>query len=80
MSITNLYEAKTHLSQLIERAIKGEEIVIARHGHPVVKLIPCTPPKSPRKPGILKGKITIADDFDTLPESIMKQFYGDEEQ
>lgn len=59
----NMLEAKTQLSKLIERALAGEEIVIARAGKPTVKLVPVVQVPD-RKPGRLRGKGWIADDFD----------------
>ncbi|WP_232666234.1 type II toxin-antitoxin system Phd/YefM family antitoxin [Pseudonocardia sp. TRM90224] len=60
----NMYEAKTHLSKLIERVEAGEEIVIARNGRPVARLVPEQRSRSPREPGAWAGRIRIADDFD----------------
>ncbi len=71
----NLYEAKTHLSDLVERASRGEEIVIAKAGTPMARLVPLAVPDKPilRKPGMWKGKIWVADDFDDpLPPAIRK--------
>ena len=63
----NLYDAKTQLSRLVDRAIAGEDIVIARAGKPVVRLVPVDA-VAPRQPGLLKG-LTLPDDlFDPLPE------------
>ncbi len=66
MAITvNVHKAKTHLSELIQRALGGEEVIIARDGQPVVKLTPIHPGKITRPaPGIDAGKIIIAPDFD----------------
>jgi prevent-host-death family protein len=75
----NIYEAKTHLSALVEEAAKGEEIVIAKAGKPMAKLVPLGPKlREPRKFGQNVLKITyIAPDFDApLPEEIIKDFYG----
>lgn len=76
--VVNLYEAKTHLSKLVERAAAGEEIVIAKAGKPLARLTALEPNEAkPREPGILKGKIWVADDFDApLPEEILKAFEG----
>jgi len=61
--IYNIYEAKTHLSELIERAIKGEKITIAKSGKPKVALIPVSAKRQPKRvPGRLKGKVWIAPD------------------
>jgi len=66
----NLYEAKTNLSQLVERAAAGEEIVIAKAGKPRARLVPLAPaPK--RRPGRARGRIRISPDFDApLPSDI----------
>jgi prevent-host-death family protein len=79
MSTVNIHEAKTHLSRLIQSAEAGEEVVIARAGVPVVKLVPCKPAKLKRRQfGPMRGKMWIADDFDApLPESIAAAFRGE---
>jgi prevent-host-death family protein len=78
--IVNLYEAKTQLSNLVERAAAGEEIIIAKAGKPMARLMPLAQPRPPRKPGGGKGKIWIAEDFDDpLPEEIMAGFEGRDE-
>jgi len=78
MDPINLYEAKTKLSELVDRAAAGEEIVIARHGRPVARLVAYAPPPGKRrKLGVLAGKGWIADDFDApLPEEILADFEG----
>lgn len=74
--IFNLYEAKTSLSKLVERAAAGEEIIIAKSGRPLAKLVPLAPRKT-RQPGGWEGKVFIADDFDEpLPEDIQAAFEG----
>ncbi len=78
MKTVNVYEAKTHLSQLLDLAASGEEVVIARAGRPLAKLIPYQPNEQPRKPGYWKGKVKIAKDFDLLPDSVLKGFEGKE--
>ena len=60
----NLYEAKTRLSRLVERAANGEEIVIAKAGRPRARLVPMGRSTKPRKPGAWKGRVVIAADFD----------------
>ena len=77
METKNIHEAKTHLSRLVERAAGGEEIIIAKAGKPMAKLVPYQEDKKPRKPGSLRGKIWIADDFDELPEDIAVAFRGE---
>ena len=69
----NLYRAKTQLSQLVERAAAGEEIVIAKAGKPMARLVPLER-RRPRKSGFLKGKIRIANDFDETPEWLIRAF------
>jgi prevent-host-death family protein len=76
----NLYEAKTNLSQLVERAAAGEEIVIAKAGRPLARLVPLKTRSEPRFPGQLKGKIVIGPDFDApLPEGLEQAFRGQPE-
>ncbi len=73
----NIHEAKTHLSQLVEDAAQGEEIVIAKAGKPMARLLGITSTPAPRRPGLLKGKIRIGDDFDLpLPEDMLATFEG----
>ena len=72
----NIYEAKTRFSKLISQAIAGEEIIIAKSGKPVAKLVPFEKPPQDRKPGTAQDKIIIADDFDApLPDYILKELY-----
>lgn len=69
MSISTIHEAKTNLSRLIERAERGEEIVIARGKKPVVRLVPVEEPVKKRKFGILKGKFKVGSAFfEPLPQ------------
>ena len=68
MVTINVHEAKTHLSRLIAQVEAGEEVVIARNGKPVVRLMPVQQ-RGPREPGSWKGRISIDDSFfDPLPE------------
>lgn len=76
MSKVNIHEAKTHLSRLLEKVARGEEVTIAKSGRPVAKLVPIEPSK--RRPGRLKGRVEIAADFDEpLPEAIAAAFRGE---
>jgi prevent-host-death family protein len=59
--------AKVHLSWLLDVVAAGEEVVLVEAGKPVARLLPVRPRRQPRKPGLLKGKIWIADDFDDPP-------------
>ncbi len=76
-AIVNLYEAKTSLSQLVERAAAGEEIIIAKAGKPKARLVPLADRAAPRQPGGWEGKVWVADDFDEpLPADILAGFEG----
>jgi prevent-host-death family protein len=74
----NIHEAKTHFSRLLQRVAAGEEVVIARAGVPVAKLVAVEPKKAKTRPlGMDEGTIWIADDFDApLPDDLLKAFYG----
>jgi len=77
MTTINIHEAKTHFSKLIEAALHGEEVIIAKAGKPAVKLVPIGIVKPTRKPGALKGKIKISKDFNApLPDDLLDQFEG----
>ena len=61
----NVHQAKTHLSQLLQEVEAGEEVVIARSGVPIARLVPWRNPQAPiAPPGAMRGQITLADDFD----------------
>ena len=79
MQIANISEAKAHLSALIEKVMAGEEVIIGKAGKPVARLIKYENNTTIRQPGALKGKITIANDFDELPEDMLKAFGMDNE-
>lgn len=64
MHQVNIHEAKTHLSKLIQEAIAGEDVIIAKGNKPVVKLVALSSQKLQRQLGTAKGKITMTDDFD----------------
>jgi prevent-host-death family protein len=74
--IVNMHQAKSSLSRLVERALAGEEIVIARNGEPLVKLVPVSKEQKPRVPGKYKGKIRIGPDFEFTDEEISELFEG----
>jgi prevent-host-death family protein len=75
MAKVNLYEAKTSLSELVERAAAGEEIIIAKAGKPRARLVPLASAVPERRPGRARGRIRIADDFDApLPPDIAAAF------
>ena len=75
MRTINIHAAKTHFSRLVERAARGEEIVMARDGRPLARLVPLAAPRRRRRLGLLKGKIKVAADFDApLPAKVLRQF------
>jgi prevent-host-death family protein len=74
----NVHEAKTHLSRLLEQVERGEEVVIARNGRPVARLVAATVPRPARTPGAWAGAIWMADDFDDTPEDVVSAFYDGE--
>lgn len=79
MRQVNIHEAKTHLSRLVEEAAGGDEIIIAKAGKPVARLVAVATDTTPRRPGLLKETIWIADDFDApLPAEILQCFDGSE--
>ena len=75
MRAVNVHEAKTHLSRLLARVERGEEVVIARAGKPVARLVPVARARGRRVLGRDKGKVVIADDFDApLPADVLASF------
>jgi prevent-host-death family protein len=71
----NVHEAKTHLSRLLDRALAGEEVVIAKSGVPVARLVPVVMPAEQRPLGVEADRVFIADDFDApLPPDVMDEF------
>lgn len=78
MTTVNIHAAKTHFSRLVDQAAAGEEIVIAKAGKPVARLVPLAPAKKPdRVLGRLAGKLNISDDFDApLPDDLLVLFEG----
>lgn len=79
MQTVNIHAAKTHLSRLIDEVATGKEIVIARAGKPVAKLVPmtATEPKPKRVLGLMAGQIRVSADFDApLPDDLLDAFKG----
>ena len=72
--MVNIHEAKTHLSRLVARAADGEEIIIGRASRPVARLVPYVERREQRRPGALKGRLWIAEDFDDTPDDIVDAF------
>ena len=74
--VVNIYEAKTQLSRLVDRAAAGEDILIARHGRPIAKLSRLEPIRRTIIFGLLQGQIEVPDDFDApLPTEMLARFY-----
>jgi prevent-host-death family protein len=74
MKTTNIHQAKSQLSKLIEHAMKGEEVIISKAGHPMVRLVPVGSDIGPRTGGQWRGKVHMSEDFDTLPPDIASAF------
>ncbi len=77
MTAVNIHDAKTHLSRLIARAAEGEEIVIAKAGRPVAKLVSIAAPTARRPLGTARGRVTVSKNFDApLPADLRKALGG----
>jgi prevent-host-death family protein len=74
----NLYDAKTNLSELVERAAEGEEIIIAKNGKPRARLVALPAQREPRKPGGWEGQIWFADDWEETPRELIDAFEADD--
>jgi len=78
MAVFNVHDAKTNLSRLLERVAEGEEIIIAKSGRPVAKLVRVA--AEPRRPGRLKGRIRVGPGLEEpLPDEVMAAFRGEGE-
>ena len=77
MESVNIYDAKTRLSQLVDKAAAGEDVVVSRNGKPLVRITALAPHKRRIKFGVLRGKVKIAPDFDApLPDKVLAAFEG----
>lgn len=73
----NVYEAKTRLSQLVDKAASGEDVVVSRNGKPLARITRLEPPRRRIRFGVLEGEIRIARDFDVpLPDEVLAGFEG----
>jgi prevent-host-death family protein len=77
MQIINIHEAKTNLSKLVNKTMKGEEVIIGKAGKPVAKLVAYKSKNKKRITGIWKGKVWMSEDFNDEDEEINKLFYGE---
>ncbi len=76
----NIHEAKTHLSRLLQRVAEGEEVIIARAGQPVARLVRIQAQRTTRPLGMYRDSVVVPDDFnDPLPPELLAQFLGTEE-
>lgn len=77
MESVNIYDAKTRLSQLVDKAAAGEDVIVSRNGKPLVRITALAPAKRRITFGVLKGKVKIAPDFDApLPDDVLAEFAG----
>ena len=76
MITVNMHEAKTHLSKLVDRAVKGETFVIAKAGKPLVKVAALDAPSAPRRLGFLAGEISVPKDFDRMGDKEIAALFG----
>jgi prevent-host-death family protein len=77
MESVNIYDAKTRLSQLVDKAASGEDVVVSRNGKPLVRITRLDDRKRSIKFGVLKGKLTVPQDFDVpLPDEVLRGFQG----
>jgi prevent-host-death family protein len=73
----NIYDAKTQLSRLLAQVVQGEEIIMARAGKPLAKLVPYRDDDRLRVPGSWRGRVRVAPDFDALPPDLAAAFEGE---
>lgn len=75
--VVNIHEAKTHLSRLVDEVATGKEVIIARAGKPIARLVPMAAAVKKKNLGLLKGKIKIIGDFNApLPDDVLATFEG----
>jgi prevent-host-death family protein len=76
-SVINIHDAKTHLSRIVDEVAAGAEVIIAKAGKPMARLIPIAPPVKQKRLGLLKGRISVPDDFNApLDEEQLARFEG----
>jgi prevent-host-death family protein len=76
MVTVNIHEAKTQLSKLVDQAARGEPFVIAKAGHPLVKVAALDAPAAPKRLGFMTGEIEVPDDFDRMGEAEIAALLG----
>ncbi len=76
-AVINIHEAKTHLSRIVEEVAAGKEVIIAKAGKPIARLVPLSGAPRPKKLGLLRGRIKVPDDFNApLPREVLEEFEG----
>ncbi len=74
----NIHEAKTHLSRIVDEVAAGKEVIIAKAGRPMARLVPLAGASRAKQLGLLRGNVAIPDDFDApLPDKALREFDGD---
>jgi prevent-host-death family protein len=78
MQAINIHEAKTHLSRIVERVARGESVVIAKAGKPMVKIVPLNAPEPvpPKRLGFLEGQLRVPDDFDDMGSARIEELFS----
>ena len=76
MTIVNMHEAKTHLSRLVDEAVRGESFVIAKAGKPLVQVTALGAPAVPQRLGFMAGEFTVPKDFDRLGDDVIPALFG----
>lgn len=76
MVTVNIHKAKTHLSKLVDQAVKGEAFVIAKAGKPLVRVAGLDAPATPKRLGFLVGEIAVPKDFDRMGDALIGALFG----
>lgn len=76
MPTVNMHEAKTHLSRLIDQAVKGEPFIIAKAGKPLVKVTAVDAPAAPQRLGFMAGEFNVPEDFDRMGQKEIEALFG----
>lgn len=76
MAVINIHEAKTHLSRLVDEAVRGKPFTIAKAGKPLVRVVALDAPAKPQRLGFLAGEIEVPDDFDSMGADTLEALFG----
>lgn len=74
--IVNIRDAKTNLSRMVDQAARGESVIIAKAGKPMVKVVPLHQPTPPTRLGFMSGQFTVPDDFDRIGQTEVEEAFG----